>query len=81
MKITSSEEIRMFENAIDHCHKAVFLVTPDGKQYDLKTPAGRLQGLTSMLDAPDYAEPELFTTCYEDEMVMFDFIAESRQAA
>jgi len=81
MKIRTNEEIRMFEDAINRCRKAVFLVTPDGRQYDMKTPSGFCQGMTMLLNAQDFAEPELFTTCFEDEMVMFEYISNSRKIA
>jgi hypothetical protein len=34
-----------------------------------------------LLNAQDFAEPELFTTCFEDEMVMFEYISNSRKIA
>lgn len=81
MTIRNDAEMKMFENAIDRCQKSVWLVTPEGKQYDLKVPAQHTQGITRMLNARDYEEPELFTSCIEDEMILFEFFAWRRQAA
>ena len=81
MTIRNKEEMQLFENAIDRCQKTVWLITPEGDQYDLKTPAGRDQGLRKMLNVKDYEEPELFTSCLADEMIMFEFLSQCKQAA
>ena len=81
MTIRNNEEKKMFENAIDRCRKTVWLITPEGEQFDLKTPTGRAQGFTKMMNAKDYEEPELFTSCLEDEMTIFDFFNWRSQAA
>ena len=81
MTIRNIEEKMMFENAIDNCRKTVWLVTPEGKQYDLKTPDGRDQGIAIMESAKGYEEPELFTTCVEDEMRIFEFLRNYPDAA
>jgi len=52
MMIRSNDEIRMFEGTIDRCKKSVWLITPEGEHFDLKTPAGRYQGIARMLNAP-----------------------------
>lgn len=31
----SNEQISIFEDAIAKCRRSLFLLTPDGKQYDL----------------------------------------------
>ena len=81
MTIRTNDEIKMFEETINRCRKAVWLVTPDGEQFDLKTPAGRYQGIARLVNAKEYEEPELFTSCFEDEMVIFDYFNRCRQAA
>ena len=82
MKIRTSEEMRLFEQALDQCKKAVLLLTPDGRQFDLKNPMGRHQGIAQLLSVnKNRLEPEIYTNCFEDEMVMFDFIAQSRRIA
>jgi hypothetical protein len=81
MTIRNDDEMRMFENAIDRCRKPVWLVTAEGRQYNLKVPAEHSQGITRMLNAKDYEEPELFTSCIEDEMILFEFFAWRKQVA
>ncbi len=81
MTIRTNNEIKMFEDAINHCRKPVWLITPDGEKYDLKTPAGRCLGIACLVNAKDYEDPELFASCYEDEMVFFDFFRRCREAA
>lgn len=81
MTIRNNEEKKMFENAIDRCERTVWLITMDGNQIDLKTPDGLSQGIAIMENAKGYEEPELFTTCVEDEMQIFEFLDECRKAA
>ena len=71
MKIRNNDELKLFEETLDHCHASVLVVTPDGDQYDLKEPAGRFLGIAEMLRENDWDEPELFTTAREDEMLFF----------
>ena len=74
MKIQSNEELQMFERVIDTCRSAVLLVTPDGMQYNLKTPMERYQGIGKLIHGRDMVEPEIYTSCFEDEMNLFGFI-------
>ena len=75
MKIRNNEELRMFERTIVECRSAVWLVTPDGKQYNLKNPMERYQGIGKLIHGNDMEEPEIFASCHEDEMKLFGFIA------
>ena len=81
MKIRSNDELKRFEETLDRCSASVLVVTPDGCQYDLKEPAGRILGIAEMLRENEWNEPELFTTACEDEMLFFsmfrDFEKES----
>ena len=81
MKIRTNDEMRMFEETINRCKRTVWLITPEGEQFDLKTPTGRYQGIARMLSAKEYEEPELFTSCFEDEMVIFEYFNRCRPAA
>ena len=74
MTIRNEEELRMFEDKIKRCKRAVLLVTPEGEQFDLTTFVGRIQGINAMLRMrDDCQEPELFISCFEDEMIIFEF--------
>ncbi len=81
MRIRNNQELRMFESVIDRCRRTVWLVTPEGEQFDLKTPSGRYQGIAKMLSAGEYEESELFASCLEDEMTIFEFFAWREQVA
>lgn len=81
MTIRTNEEMRMFRDAIDRCQRTVWMVTPEGEQINLKTPAGCDRAIGKMLNAKDYEEPELFASCREDEMEILDFFNRYRHAA
>ena len=74
MKIRNNDELKLFEETLDRCHGSVLVVTPDGKQYDLKEPAGRILGIAEMLRKNGWDEPELFTTSGDDEMQFFSLL-------
>ncbi len=81
MTIRNNEEMRRFEKAIDRCHNTVWVITPEGEEYDLKTPMGRHLGMARLLNPQEDAEPELFASSYEDEAILFDYFRGLRQAA
>lgn len=74
MKIRNEKERAMFENTIDRCHRTIWLVTANGNNYDLKKPAERSLGIAEMVNATEYDEPELYVSCVEDEMTVFEFL-------
>ena len=78
MKIQNNEELRRFEETIDACRSAVWLITPDGKQYDLKVPMERYRGLGKRIHGSAMEEPEIYAACREDEIRLLRFIAASR---
>ncbi len=81
MKIRNMEELKRFEEVVDQCAKTVWIVTASGEQFNLKKASERSLGLSRMLCTKEYEEPEVFTNCVEDEMLMFDFIESSRKSA
>lgn len=82
MTIRNEEELRMFEKMLNRCKRTVLLVTPEGEQFDLTTFVGRIQGINAMLRMrDDCQEPELFTSCFEDEMIIFEYLDHCRKAA
>ncbi len=78
MKIRNMQELKKFEEIVDQCKKTVWIVTPSGEQYDLKNPSERYLGLDRMICMHEYEEPEVFTNCTADEMLMFGFIENCR---
>ena len=75
MTIRNDKELKLFEKIIDRCRCTVFLVLPCGTQYDLKKPVDRYLGIAEMLKTNTAREPEIFATCYEDEINFFEFLA------
>lgn len=78
MKIRNDEELVLFEKAIDRCNRTIWLITPCGKSYDLKRPSERYKAIAEMISASEYEEPEIYASCIEDEMTLFEFLAAQR---
>ena len=76
MKIRNNDELKLFEETLDRCSASVLVVTPQGEQYDLADPAQRVLGIAEMLRAGGWNEPEVFTSCGEDEMRFFGLLNE-----
>ena len=74
MMIRNNDELKLFEETLDRCNASVLVVTPEGKQYDLKNPVERYLGIASMLSKDEYDEPELFATSREDEMKLIRYL-------
>jgi len=75
MTIKNDKELKLFEDMIDRCSRTILLVLPCGKQYDLKKHMDRYLGIAEMLKINTAEEPEIFASCYEDEMNIFEFLA------
>ena len=79
MIINNEMELNLFTKAINQCRKAVLVLTPEGKQYDMKKPVEYIKGIAELMKRrKDRLESEIFTNCIEDEMNIFDFIRGSR---
>ena len=81
MTIRNNQELELFEETIDRCSHTIWLISPLGKQYDLKNPIERYLGIAELLKSNEAEEPELFTSCIEDEMNIFDFLSAQRAFA
>ena len=71
MKICNKDELRLFEDTLEQCKSSVLVLTPEGNQFDLKNPMERYPGIASLIGDED---PELYASCYEDEMKLFRFL-------
>ena len=79
MLINKEMELNLFQKAIRQCRNAVLVLTPEGKQYDMKKPADYIKGIAELMKRrKDRLESEIFTNSIEDEMNIFDFIRGSR---
>ena len=74
MSIRTESELKDFENVINHCHSTVYVVTPDGTEYDLKSPAEHEAGIEKLVNAEEAEEAEIFATTHEDEMAVMDYM-------
>ena len=72
MKIRTQQDLDAFKAALDRCSRTVWLIGPDGEQYDLKSDRELRQGLVR-LTKEDAEDMELFTSNYADEMVMMEY--------
>ena len=79
MKIKDTDTLQAFEKAIDKCEEAVFLLTPDGQQFNLKNPMEKYEGIGRLLEDED-EQMELFTNDGQDEAVLFDFFRQYQAA-
>ena len=81
MWINNKKDLREFEETLDKCSADVYLVSADGKSYDLNDPLQRVTGPTRMLNVRDEnEEPEVFARNTRDTMLLFEFL-KSRKAA
>lgn len=81
MMIRTEKDAASFEEAVNSCRRVVWLVAPDGKQFNLKSEQDRQAGI-AMLLKDKFGEMEIFASCPEDEMIMMDFYGRHmRQAA
>jgi hypothetical protein len=70
--IKTEQDIVNLEKAINSCRRPVWLVAPDGKQFNLKNTMERYAGIAMLLN-DKYGEMEIFTSCREDEIIMMEF--------
>ena len=79
MIINNEMELNLFRKAVNKCRNAVLVLTPEGKQYDIKKPADTIKGIAELMKRrKDRLESKIFTNSIEDEMHIFDFIRNSR---
>ena len=77
MTINNKKELELFENTIDSCKDAVWLVTSTGKQYDLKNPMEYHTGMSILLDETD---PEIYAYSREDMNRLYQYFGMVRAA-
>ncbi len=70
--IKTEKDIAAFEKAVDSCSRGVWLVAPDGKQYNMDSVPDRYNAIVRLLNDKN-GEMEIFTSCYADDLIMMDF--------
>ena len=73
MRINNNETLHAFEKAIDSCSREVYLVSPNGENYNLKNPMEKYEGIAKLLKDRE-ERLELFTSESADEKVLIDFL-------
>ena len=76
MRLTKLNEIEAFRAAVDACKGEVWLESPKGDRYNLKSTFSQYVALGAML-SKDGDELELFCTLSEDEKLFYKFFQEN----
>ena len=75
MKLKNIKEVEAFRKVIHECEGDVYLKSPEGDVFNLKSSLSEYIALGRLLgEAGDSLE--LFTTCREDEAKMLEFVTE-----
>ena len=75
MKLTKTTEVEAFRAAINACRGDVWLETPDGDRFNLKSLFSQYIALGAMLEM-NGDELELFCALREDQVHFFKFFRE-----
>jgi hypothetical protein len=73
MKITTANDIREFNAALDKCTSSVWLIGANDEAYNMKNEEEYIEGILRLTEDHD-EQLGIFTVTYEDEMIMADFI-------
>ena len=79
MRLTKTTEVEAFRAAINSCRGDVWLETPDGDRFNLKSLFSQYIALGAMLEM-NGDELELFCALREDEAHFFKFFSEYPEA-
>lgn len=72
MNIQSMDQLRDFINAVNHCKGMVWLVSPNGEQFDLKPRFEQYRALGQLL-SENGSDMELFCSNKADEYNLLSF--------
>ncbi len=81
MRIRNNAELALFLETVERCHMAVWLVAPNGKEYNLKDLRQRFEGLGQSMAETGEMDLEIYASCMSDEMELFGYIAATKGAA
>lgn len=76
MKLTNSKEIENFKNAISRCKGDVWLASPEGDKFNLKSVISQYIALGELLKEHGN-DLELFCQLREDEVLFYRFFKEN----
>lgn len=79
MRTRTEQDVRLFNDAIDKCTRPVWLASPDGMYYNMKSVREHYAAMAKWItDTND--EMEIFTCSFEDEAVIMNFLLQLRAA-
>ncbi len=72
MNITTGNDIKAFNAALDKCTGEVWLMGPNDESYNMKNEEEYIEGMIRLTEEHD-DQLGIFTTSYEDEMTMMKY--------
>ena len=73
MKFRTANDIKEFNAALDKCTHSVWLMGPNDEVYNMKNEDEYIEGMIRLTEGHD-DQLGIFTTSYEDEMTMMNFL-------
>ena len=73
MKITTANDIREFNAALDKCTSSVWLIGANDEAYNMKNEEEYIEGIIKLAEDHD-EQLGIFTASHEDEITMMHFI-------
>ena len=73
MKIRTANELKELNAALSKCTNPVWLMGPNDEAYNMKNEDEYIEGMIRLTEGHD-DQLGIFTTSYEDEMTMMNFL-------
>jgi hypothetical protein len=73
MKIRTANELKELNAALDKCTNEVWLMGPNDESFNMKNEEEYIEGIIRLTEGHD-DQLGFFTTSYEDEMTMMNFL-------
>ena len=73
MKIRTAKELKELNAALEKCTNEVWLMGPNDESYNMKNEEEYIEGSIRLAEDHD-DQLGIFTTSYEDEMTMMNFL-------
>ena len=73
MKIRTENDLKELNAVLDKCKNPVWLMGPNDEAYNMKNEEEYIEGIIRLAEDHD-EQLGIFTTSYEDEMTMMNFL-------
>ena len=73
MKIRTANELKELNAALNKCTNEVWLIGPNDESFNMKNEDEYIEGIIRLTEGHD-DQLGIFTTSYEDEMTMMNFL-------